>query len=60
MTGGTHTRSRTCHGTVRDPAIEPDEVPEREAGSASLNGVVTISYKFVQQLFAYNIIVDIN
>jgi len=58
MTGGTHTRSRTCHCPVRDPAIEPDEVPEREAGRASVNGVVTISYKFVQQLFVYNIIVD--
>jgi hypothetical protein len=47
MTGGTHTRNRTCHGTVRDPAIEPDEVPECEAGRASVNGVVTISYKLV-------------
>jgi hypothetical protein len=59
MTGGTHTRSRTCNRTVRDPAIEPDEVPDRKAGRAAVSGLVTISYKFVQQLFVYNIIVDI-
>ena len=60
MTGGTHTRHRTCSRTVSDPTIEPAEPCAPDTGMAALKGVSTISYKFVQQLFAYNIIVDIH
>ena len=60
MTGGTHTFRRTRSRTVSDPTIGPAEVPGLETCSDALNGVVTISYKFVQQLFVYDIIVDIH
>ena len=60
MTGGTHTCRRTCSRTGSDPTIGPVEVRDRETGEAAVEGLATISYKFVQQLLAYNIIVDIH
>jgi hypothetical protein len=59
MTGGTHACRSTCNPGVRDPTIGPDEVPDLETCKAAVDGLVTISYKFVQQLLVYNIIVDI-
>ena len=60
MTGGTHTGRRTCSRNGPDPTIGPVEVPSLEIGKAGEIGLATISYKFVQQLFASDIIVDIH
>ena len=57
--GGTHTRRRTCRRTVCDPMIGPVAAPRVDVGSGLAGHVVTISYNFVQQLFVYDMIVDI-
>ena len=45
---------------ARDPTIGPADAPAGEPVENSFGGLATISYKFVQQVFVYNRIVDID
>jgi hypothetical protein len=60
MTGGTYTWRRAFDRRRRDQGSGLFRTGLRRRGNHRCGGLVTISYKFVQQLFVYDIIVGIS